>query len=352
MGDCSPAGPTRPSRPEPLSYTSSFSFGPYEYLKTLGSGSSSTVVLVRHAATSKLYALKIVPRHFLVENNLLENFDWELRVFESLNHPNICCFHEVLYLRETICIAMEFCSHGDLCAMIARQGAQHEAMARGWFGQLVDAVRYLHSRNICHRDLKLENLLIDESMNLKLCDFGFSHIQTGNSLLKTRCGSPAYIAPELLQKGDYDGRRSDVWSLGVVLYAMCTGAMPWSNDNQIALAAKIREQPISYPTCFARPLRTLLEGMLERDPLKRYTIDQIAAAEWLAQDPPMPHSGLPRGISLPTGSNELDRLPMLSARKPPTNAGLLRLWHSRSPTLLSLGRRKASIAALSNITGC
>jgi len=172
------------------------------------------------------------------------------------------------------------------------------------FVQIVDAVKYIHSRNICHRDLKLENILLDDSNSPKLCDFGFCGVQTSNAHLRTPCGSPLYTAPEIFSQGSYDGMKADIWSLGVVLYTLCAGARPWVYTNYSELVDRIRYEPINFPLSFGAVLLKLLFRMFARSPGDRCTIDDVLASEWLAparhhRDVGSNHAQVLKTVSIP-----------------------------------------------------
>jgi serine/threonine protein kinase len=147
----------------------------------------------------------------------------------------------------------------------------------------VDAVSYIHSRNICHRDIKLENILLDDQHNVKLCDFGFCCTQSPNVLLTSHCGSLFYAAPEIVGNEEYDGKKTDIWAMGVVLYAMCSGNMPWSSGDVIHLFAEIQNDDVAIPYFFSLALTRLIAGMLDRSPDKRFRIEDVARSDWIAQ---------------------------------------------------------------------
>jgi serine/threonine protein kinase len=256
-------------------------FSKYECIRRIGSGFCSTVALVRHTPTGDLCACKAVSRSLLIEHSLMEAFERELRLFEVLHHTNVVAFREIVYLDELICVIMEYCSGGDLFEYLIRNGPIPESRARSLFVQLVDALKYLTTRNVCHRDIKLENVLISGDGMLKLCDFGFSRIQTPSALVATPCGSPVYTAPEIFQGGGYDGHKADVWSLGIVLFAMCVGKQPFRSDNATDLVERITAQELIVPAFLSVELRTLISHMLDRDPATRCDIDEVIRCEWL-----------------------------------------------------------------------
>jgi len=252
--------------------------GKYEYLRTLAEGSSSTVALVLHSITSDVYACKIVSRELLADEERLQVFDRELRVMAALDHPHIVHLHEIVFLPEYICIVMDYCSNGDLYDFVASSGRVSERQSRRFLAQLVDALQYLHRRGICHRDIKLENILLDENMNVKLADFGLCNT---HSLVSTACGSPCYLAPEITSRAPYDGTKVDIWSLGIVLFALVAGMLPWPMSAGPDFCANARPAQIKFPAAFTYGLRSLISRMLEIDPAMRPTIDEVARAAWL-----------------------------------------------------------------------
>jgi serine/threonine protein kinase len=256
-------------------------FGKYQYVKTIGSGAFSAVILVQHRQHSELYACKVVPRAFLVEENLFERFEQEVRLLPSLNHPHIVRCQEIVFEPELIYVIMEYCANGDLFSSIATSGLLHEGRAQELFRQVAEAVEYIHNRDIAHRDLKPENILLDRDWVAKLADFGLCHSASSRKLLSTPCGSPFYAPPEIIENREYDGKMADIWSLGVCLYTAVTGVLPWTDDNQVELFRQIREADIEIPAYLSPSLRTLLSSMLQRDPLQRPTIQGVLDSLWL-----------------------------------------------------------------------
>jgi serine/threonine protein kinase len=261
-------------------------FGRYEYIKTIGAGSSSIVILVRHIISSGLFACKVVSRQQLLNENIFERFEQEVRLLGSLSHPNIVRLEDVVFEPELIFLVLEYCCQGDLFSHIVAEGMFAEHRARTIFRQIGDALNYIHSRDIAHRDLKPDNILIDKQFNAKLADFGLCHVTSAKNLLKTPCGSPLYAPPEIISGQDYDGKAADIWSLGIVLYAMVTGMLPWSSDNQIELFRQIRETTVEIPAHLSPMLQELLSRMLEKNAAKRATIGEVLASQWFPKVQP------------------------------------------------------------------
>ncbi|KAI4813328.1 hypothetical protein KUCAC02_024660 [Chaenocephalus aceratus] len=201
--------------------------GNYRLLKTIGKGNFAKVKLARHVLTGR------------------ELFR-EVRIMKLLNHPNIVKLFEVIETEKTLYLVMEYASGGEVFDYLVAHGRMKEKEARAKFRQIVSAVQYCHQRRIVHRDLKAENLLLDADMNIKIADFGFSNEFTVGSKLDTFCGSPPYAAPELFQGKKYDGPEVDVWSLGVILYTLVSGSLPFDGQNLKELRERVPAGKIPY----------------------------------------------------------------------------------------------------------
>ncbi|KAH8514005.1 hypothetical protein H0E87_007024 [Populus deltoides] len=201
----------------------------YETIKELGSGNFGVARLVRDKKTMELVAVKYIERGKKID----ENVQREIINHRALRHPNIVRFKEVLLTPTHLAIVMEYAAGGELFARICSAGRFSEDETRFFFQQLISGVSYCHSMEICHRDLKLENTLLDGSPapRLKICDFGYSKSALLHSQPKSTVGTPAYIAPEVLSRKEYDGKISDVWSCGVTLYVMLVGAYPFEDPE-------------------------------------------------------------------------------------------------------------------------
>ncbi|XP_062391965.1 MAP/microtubule affinity-regulating kinase 3, partial [Sardina pilchardus] len=204
--------------------------GNYRLLKTIGKGNFAKVKLARHTLTGKEVAVKIIDKTQLNSSSLQKLFR-EVRIMKQLNHPNIVKLFEVIETEKTLYLIMEYASGGEVFDYLVAHGRMKEKEARAKFRQIVSAVQYCHQKCIVHRDLKAENLLLDADMNIKIADFGFSNKFTMGSKLDTFCGSPPYAAPELFRDEHYMGACVDVWALGVMLFFMATGTMPFRADT-------------------------------------------------------------------------------------------------------------------------
>uniref|UniRef100_A0A8D1AXX7 non-specific serine/threonine protein kinase n=1 Tax=Sus scrofa TaxID=9823 RepID=A0A8D1AXX7_PIG len=204
--------------------------GNYRLLKTIGKGNFAKVKLARHILTGREVAIKIIDKTQLNPTSLQKLFR-EVRIMKILNHPNIVKLFEVIETDKTLYLIMEYASGGEVFDYLVAHGRMKEKEARAKFRQIVSAVQYCHQKRIVHRDLKAENLLLDADMNIKIADFGFSNEFALGGKLDTFCGSPPYAAPELFQGKKYDGPEVDVWSLGVILYTLVSGSLPFDGQN-------------------------------------------------------------------------------------------------------------------------
>jgi serine/threonine protein kinase len=255
-------------------------FSRYEYLQPLGQGSSSAVILVSDSQSSTLFACKVVSRRYLVDHNLFKHFEQEVRLLPSLNHPNIVHFEDIVFTPDHIFLIMEYCSQGDLFSYVVSNGVLPEYQARDIFHQIAHAIQFLHDRNIVHRDLKPENILLDHNYNPKLGDFGFCCSLKPNNLIETPCGSPLYAAPEVISGAKYDGKMADIWSLGILLFTIVTGMVPWFSANEIELFRQICEDEVQIPKTVSPGLRDLLQKMLRKEPGLRITVEEVLQSPW------------------------------------------------------------------------
>uniref|UniRef100_G1TLC6 Microtubule affinity regulating kinase 2 n=1 Tax=Oryctolagus cuniculus TaxID=9986 RepID=G1TLC6_RABIT len=236
--------------------------GNYRLLKTIGKGNFAKVKLARHILTGK------------------ELFR-EVRIMKVLNHPNIVKLFEVIETEKTLYLVMEYASGGEVFDYLVAHGRMKEKEARAKFRQIVSAVQYCHQKFIVHRDLKAENLLLDADMNIKIADFGFSNEFTFGNKLDTFCGSPPYAAPELFQGKKYDGPEVDVWSLGVILYTLVSGSLPFDGQNLKELRERVLRGKYRIPFYMSTDCENLLKKFLILNPSKRGTLEQIMKDRWM-----------------------------------------------------------------------
>ncbi|OIW02279.1 hypothetical protein TanjilG_11173 [Lupinus angustifolius] len=246
--------------------------GKYELGKTIGEGSFAKVKLARNVDTRDHVAIKILDREHLKK---------EISAMKLINHPNVVKIFEVMASKTKIYIVLELVRGGELFDKIASSGKLKEDEARSYFQQLINAVDYCHSRGVYHRDLKPENLLLDTNGVLKVSDFGLStYAQQEDELLRTACGTPNYVAPEVLRDRGYVGSASDIWSCGVILFVLMAGYLPFDEPNHAALFRKISRADFSFPSWFAPESKKLLKRILNPDPLARIKIEELLEDEW------------------------------------------------------------------------
>ncbi|KAG5064183.1 hypothetical protein AAZX31_02G220000 [Glycine max] len=258
-------------------------FGKYEVGRLLGCGAFAKVYHARNTETGHSVAVKVISKKKLNSSGLTSNVKREISIMSRLHHPNIVKLHEVLATKTKIYFILEFAKGGELFARIAK-GRFSEDLARRCFQQLISAVGYCHARGVFHRDLKPENLLLDEQGNLKVSDFGLSAVkedQIGvDGLLHTLCGTPAYVAPEILAKKGYDGAKVDVWSCGIILFVLVAGYLPFNDPNLMVMYKKIYKGEFRCPRWFPMELRRFLTRLLDTNPDTRITVDEIMRDPW------------------------------------------------------------------------
>ncbi|KAM8915300.1 MAP/microtubule affinity-regulating kinase 3a isoform 8-T10 [Spinachia spinachia] len=252
--------------------------GNYRLLKTIGKGNFAKVKLARHILTGREVAIKIIDKTQLNPNSLQKLFR-EVRIMKILNHPNIVKLFEVIETERTLYLVMEYASGGEVFDYLVAHGRMKEKEARAKFRQIVSAVQYCHQKHIVHRDLKAENLLLDADMNIKIADFGFSNEFTMGNKLDTFCGSPPYAAPELFQGKKYDGPEVDVWSLGVILYTLVSGSLPFDGQNLKELRERVLRGKYRIPFYMSTDCENLLKRFLVLNPSKRGTLEVREDAE-------------------------------------------------------------------------
>ncbi|XP_015205827.1 MAP/microtubule affinity-regulating kinase 3a isoform X11 [Lepisosteus oculatus] len=261
--------------------------GNYRLLKTIGKGNFAKVKLARHILTGREVAIKIIDKTQLNPTSLQKLFR-EVRIMKILNHPNIVKLFEVIETEKTLYLVMEYASGGEVFDYLVAHGRMKEKEARAKFRQIVSAVQYCHQKHIVHRDLKAENLLLDADMNIKIADFGFSNEFTLGNKLDTFCGSPPYAAPELFQGKKYDGPEVDVWSLGVILYTLVSGSLPFDGQNLKELRERVLRGKYRIPFYMSTDCENLLKRFLVLNPSKRGTLEvredsenQIMKDRWI-----------------------------------------------------------------------
>ncbi|XP_002963272.2 CBL-interacting protein kinase 32 [Selaginella moellendorffii] len=261
--------------------------GKFELGRTLGEGTFAKVRFARNVETGEHVAVKVLDKEKILKHRMVEQIKREISTMKMVKHPNIVQLHEVLASKTKIYLVLEFVEGGELFGKIVKHGRLKESYARRYFQQLINAVDYCHSLGVYHRDLKPENLLLDSNGNLKVSDFGLSALPQqfrADGLLHTTCGTPNYVAPEVISNKGYDGAPADLWSCGVILYVLMAGFLPFEDSNIMNLYRKIFRAEFKVPSWFSPGVRKLLAQLLHPNPKKRITIPQILENEWFKKD--------------------------------------------------------------------
>ncbi|XP_009610539.1 CBL-interacting serine/threonine-protein kinase 11-like [Nicotiana tabacum] len=258
-------------------------FGKYEVGKLLGCGAFAKVYHARDIRNGQSVAVKVINKKRIANPTLMTNIKREISIMRRLSHPHIVKLFEVLATKTKIYFIMEFVKGGELFSKISKQGRFSEDLSRKYFQQLILAVRYCHSRGVYHRDLKPENLLVDENGDLKVSDFGLSALTEQvqqDGLLYTLCGTPAYVAPEILTKKGYDGEKVDIWSCGIILFVLNAGYLPFNDPNLMVMYKKIYKGEFRCPKWMSTDLKRFLSRLLDTNPMTRISIDEIIKDPW------------------------------------------------------------------------
>ncbi|XP_057725303.1 CBL-interacting serine/threonine-protein kinase 10-like [Arachis stenosperma] len=259
----------------------------YELGRLLGQGTFGKVYYARSAITNQSVAIKVIDKDKVVRTGQCERIKREVTIMRLVRHPYIIQLLEIMATKSKIYFVMEYAKGGELFDLVAK-GKLKEEVAYKYFRQLVNAVDFCHSRGVYHRDIKPENLLLDENENLKVSDFGLSALAESkrkDGLLHTTCGTPSYVAPEVIRRKGYDGTKADIWSCGVVLFVLLAGYLPFHDSNLIEMYRKISKGEFICPSWFPNNVRRLLCKMLDPDPENRATIAKIRESSWFRKGP-------------------------------------------------------------------
>ncbi|XP_042388027.1 CBL-interacting serine/threonine-protein kinase 1-like isoform X1 [Zingiber officinale] len=261
--------------------------GKYEIGRMLGEGNFAKVKLARHVDSGRCFAVKILERKRVLDLRTHDQIKREIATLKLLRHPNVVRLFEVLASKTKIYMVLEYETGGELFDRIESKGRLPEPEGRKLFQQLIDAVSYCHEKGVFHRDLKPENVLLDTQGNIKISDFGLSALpqQFGHDgLLHTTCGSPNYVAPEVIANKGYDGATADIWSCGVILYVILTGCLPFDDTNLAVLYQKISKGDVQIPKWLSSGARNMIRRILDPNPQIRINMTQIKEDKWFKQD--------------------------------------------------------------------
>ncbi|KAK1275885.1 CBL-interacting serine/threonine-protein kinase 25 [Acorus gramineus] len=288
------ASETQPSDP-----SRTVLFNKYEMGRLLGKGTFAKVYFAKNIQTSESVAIKVIHKDHVLKNHfMMDQIKREISVMRLVRHPNVVHLREVLATRSKIFFVMDLVRGGELFSRVARSKLR-EDLARRYFQQLISAVHFCHARGVSHRDLKPENLLLDDNGDLKVSDFGLSALPEQlryDGLLHTQCGTPAYVAPEVLRKRGYDGSKADIWSCGVVLFVLLAGFLPFQDENLMRMYRKVFKADFHFPPWISPDARRLISRLLVVDPAKRISIPEIMAVPWFKKGYVNPLDGSAAGI--------------------------------------------------------
>ena len=279
----------------------------YKIISECGQGNFSIVYKAEHIKTGKICAIKVFPQSNLQNERDIELFQREVDATALLKHDNIITLHDFFSDEKNFYLVLDWCQHGDLASYIDKNIRIIESTAALIFTQIVEGIHYCHLRGVAHRDIKPENILFDKFPHVKISDFGLCGYIKPKELMSTFCGSPCYAAPECLYHENYDGTKSDIWALGVMLYYMVTGKPPWPINNMNQMLSDIVHCNYTIPKNISPECRDLIQKILVLDPNERLTAEQILKHPWMGEGrssraakrlprkslllPPLPHSG-------------------------------------------------------------
>ncbi|CAN7061780.1 unnamed protein product [Brassica rapa subsp. trilocularis] len=274
---------TTPESPRsPKTTQGSILMDKYEIGKLLGQGSFAKVYLARNINTGENVAIKVINKEMIVKSGMAGHIKREISILRRVRHPYTVHLLEVMATKTKIYIVMEYVRGGELFEKVAR-GRLREGTARRYFQQLISSVAFCHSRGVYHRDLKLENLLLDDEGNVKVSDFGLSVVSEQlrqEKICQTFCGTPAYLAPEVLTRKGYDAAKADVWSCGVILFVLMAGYLPFDDKNVLVMYKKIYKGLFRCPKWFSPELKGLMNRILDTNPDTRITIPEVMEHRW------------------------------------------------------------------------
>ena len=282
--------------------------GPYLLGQTLGEGAFAKVKVATQIHTNEKTAIKILDKSRLLEDERdVQRFKKEINILKKLHHKNIIQLYEIMESKKSLYIVMEYCEKGELFDYIVNNGKLSEEESCRLFQQIINGVEYLHEQSIIHRDLKPENILLDNNINIKISDFGLSTFYDKNTYLQTPCGTPSYAPPEMLNGNAYNGTSSDIWSCGIILYAMLCGSLPFAESKEDIICKKILNHDYIIPNFLSKNAKDLLNHIMKINPLERYTIQQIKNHPWFNLVNPHLIGGITIGVNhIPVDDNILD----------------------------------------------
>ncbi|KAK0563151.1 serine/threonine-protein kinase gin4 [Tilletia horrida] len=292
-----PRPQTRLEREKKKDYKDPANIGPWKLGKIIGQGASGRVRYAQHGTTGQQAAVKIIPKNALVhsrmslreagakQNKLTLGIEREIVIMKLIEHPNLIGLWDVYETSTELYLIMEYVAGGELFDHLVARGKLTPSEARSYFRQIIYGLDYCHRFNICHRDLKPENLLLDSTKRVvKLADFGMAALQPSEKMLETSCGSPHYASPEIVSGKSYVGSASDIWSCGIILFALLCGRLPFDDPNLAELLKKVRSGKFHMPEEVEPAAKSLIWRMLEVDPTRRITMPDIMRHTWFTNE--------------------------------------------------------------------
>ena len=268
--------------------------GPYLLGEALGEGAFAKVRLATHIHIKEKCAIKIVDKRLIEGTKDIQRLKKEIKILKSIRHKNIIQLFDIMESKTNLYFVLEYCKGGELFDYIVKNKRLKEGEACIFFQQIINGVEYLHNQGIIHRDLKPENLLLDYKNNIKISDFGLSTFFSKNNFLQTACGTPFYAPPEMLEGLQYNGEASDIWSCGIILYAMLCGSLPFQESKEEIIVKKIKTHDYIIPDYLSKEAQDILYHILKVNPEERFNVDKIKQHPWF--NLVKPH--LMKGISL------------------------------------------------------
>lgn len=263
------------------------SIGPYEPMRYIGSGAFGGVYECRHQSTGESFAVKVIDIQNCIRNHFYEQFKNELIIHSRIKHHAITQIQDVLIDKNNVYIVLEFCEGGDLNDVVQENGGLTEEEAKHYFHQIIEALSYIHNLGVAHRDVKLENILVTADDDAKLTDFGLCKQAIGDNPMMTTCGTLVYAAPEIIREEPYNGMKADIWSAGIVLYAMVANHFPWIVDVRLPpdklmseTTRQILECNVDLPDGISTDLQSLLSSILVIDADERPSAEDILQHPW------------------------------------------------------------------------
>ena len=281
--------------------------GPYLLGEALGEGAFAKVRLATQIHIKEKCAIKIVDKRLLENAKDIQRLKVEIKILKSIRHKNIIQLFDIMESKTNLYFVLEYCKGGELFDYIVKNKRLKEGEACIFFQQIIDGVEYLHNQGIIHRDLKPENLLLDYKNNIKISDFGLSTFFSKNNFLQTACGTPFYAPPEMLEGLKYNGEASDIWSCGIILYAMLCGSLPFSESKEEVIVKKIKAHDYIIPNYLSKEARDMLYHILKINPEERFTIEDIKQHPWFNLIKPHLMKGISiNKIKIPVDDNILN----------------------------------------------